>query len=431
MAHAAAARARRLRDRHRRAPLGARVRRDRVRARRARSGRTSCASIPRCMRPAEVDTLLADPTKAREQLGWSARTTLRASWCGIMVEADLEAQERASGRAARRGRARDEPRRARARHRRRRLHRLDARRAPARRGPRGGRARLASTPSIRSRTKRRNLRAALGIARASGSCEGDIRDPPALGARLRARRAATASCTWRRWRACARASSGPREYADVNVRGTAAVLEAGVRARAAARGVRVVVVGLRRARRRRAVPRDRRRSSGRSRPTRRPSARASCSRTPSTTRSGLARRLRAHLHRLRPAPAPGPRDAQVRRAHAARRADPGVRRRQEPARLHLRRRPGRRAGARARPRPRLRDPELRRRPHGHGARGGRGCSSRRSACGAQIEWQPRQTGDVSRTWADIGAARAALGYAPRVPLRGGHRALRRLAGGQA
>ena len=31
---------------------------------------------------------------------------------------------------------------------------------------------------------------------------------------------------------------------------------------------------------------------------------------------------------------------------------------------------------------------------------------------AKIDWLPRQTGDVSRTWADISAARAALGYAP-------------------
>jgi UDP-glucuronate 4-epimerase len=33
---------------------------------------------------------------------------------------------------------------------------------------------------------------------------------------------------------------------------------------------------------------------------------------------------------------------------------------------------------------------------------------------ARIDWLPRQTGDVSRTWADITAAREALGYAPRV-----------------
>jgi UDP-glucuronate 4-epimerase len=40
---------------------------------------------------------------------------------------------------------------------------------------------------------------------------------------------------------------------------------------------------------------------------------------------------------------------------------------------------------------------------------------------ARIDWQPAQTGDVSRTWADIGAARAALGYAPSVSFREGVR----------
>ena len=38
---------------------------------------------------------------------------------------------------------------------------------------------------------------------------------------------------------------------------------------------------------------------------------------------------------------------------------------------------------------------------------------------ARIDWQPRQTGDVSRTWADISAARAALGYAPATSLEDG------------
>ncbi|MDJ0786655.1 MAG: GDP-mannose 4,6-dehydratase [Myxococcota bacterium] len=52
---------------------------------------------PAFMRPAEVDTLLADPTKAREQLGWSSRTPF-AELVRIMVEADLEAQEASSGR---------------------------------------------------------------------------------------------------------------------------------------------------------------------------------------------------------------------------------------------------------------------------------------------------------------------------------------------
>jgi GDPmannose 4,6-dehydratase len=49
------------------------------------------------LRPAEVDTLLADPTKAREALGWSARTSF-AELVQLMVEADLEHQERQSGR---------------------------------------------------------------------------------------------------------------------------------------------------------------------------------------------------------------------------------------------------------------------------------------------------------------------------------------------
>lgn len=38
---------------------------------------------------------------------------------------------------------------------------------------------------------------------------------------------------------------------------------------------------------------------------------------------------------------------------------------------------------------------------------------------ARIEWLPRQTGDVSRTWADIGAARQLLGYEPRTSLEDG------------
>jgi GDPmannose 4,6-dehydratase len=49
------------------------------------------------IRPAEVDTLLADPTKAREELGWRARTPFE-DLVRIMVQADLEAQERVSGR---------------------------------------------------------------------------------------------------------------------------------------------------------------------------------------------------------------------------------------------------------------------------------------------------------------------------------------------
>ncbi|MGH7286608.1 MAG: GDP-mannose 4,6-dehydratase [Myxococcota bacterium] len=49
------------------------------------------------LRPAEVDTLLADPSKARRELGWQAETGFE-ELVRIMLEADLEAQERASGR---------------------------------------------------------------------------------------------------------------------------------------------------------------------------------------------------------------------------------------------------------------------------------------------------------------------------------------------
>jgi UDP-glucuronate 4-epimerase len=38
---------------------------------------------------------------------------------------------------------------------------------------------------------------------------------------------------------------------------------------------------------------------------------------------------------------------------------------------------------------------------------------------AVIEWLPRQTGDVSRTWADTSAARAKLGWDPRIGLEEG------------
>jgi GDPmannose 4,6-dehydratase len=52
---------------------------------------------PKLIRPAEVDTLLADPTKAREELGWHAQTSFE-EMTAIMVEADLKAQESGSGR---------------------------------------------------------------------------------------------------------------------------------------------------------------------------------------------------------------------------------------------------------------------------------------------------------------------------------------------
>ena len=60
---------------------------------------------PALIRPAEVDTLLADPTKAREELGWSARTSF-AELVSLMVDADLERQQRQTGARLARGAAR-------------------------------------------------------------------------------------------------------------------------------------------------------------------------------------------------------------------------------------------------------------------------------------------------------------------------------------
>jgi GDPmannose 4,6-dehydratase len=51
----------------------------------------------RYMRPAEVDLLLADPAKAERQLGWRARTSF-ADLVRVMVDADMEAQQKSSGR---------------------------------------------------------------------------------------------------------------------------------------------------------------------------------------------------------------------------------------------------------------------------------------------------------------------------------------------
>ncbi len=49
------------------------------------------------VRPADIDTLIADPRKARRDLSWEAKTSFGDLVRG-MVEADLEEEERASGR---------------------------------------------------------------------------------------------------------------------------------------------------------------------------------------------------------------------------------------------------------------------------------------------------------------------------------------------
>jgi GDPmannose 4,6-dehydratase len=48
---------------------------------------------PRYFRPAEVDTLLGDPTKARERLGWVPEITAQ-EMCAEMVAEDLKAAKR-------------------------------------------------------------------------------------------------------------------------------------------------------------------------------------------------------------------------------------------------------------------------------------------------------------------------------------------------
>src|SRR5208283_217238 len=57
----------------------------------------------RYMRPAEVDALCGDPSKARERLGWEPKVTFH-ELVKIMVEADLKAlEDELAGRAVRVG----------------------------------------------------------------------------------------------------------------------------------------------------------------------------------------------------------------------------------------------------------------------------------------------------------------------------------------
>jgi len=48
---------------------------------------------PRYFRPAEVETLLGDPTKAKNTLGWEPEITAR-EMCAEMVEEDLKSAKR-------------------------------------------------------------------------------------------------------------------------------------------------------------------------------------------------------------------------------------------------------------------------------------------------------------------------------------------------
>ena len=57
------------------------------------AGKCIVAVDPRYFRPTEVETLLGDPTKAREKLGWTPRTSF-AHLVAEMVSEDLKAAER-------------------------------------------------------------------------------------------------------------------------------------------------------------------------------------------------------------------------------------------------------------------------------------------------------------------------------------------------
>ncbi|MBS2127814.1 GDP-mannose 4,6-dehydratase [Burkholderia thailandensis] len=56
------------------------------------SGKTIVRINPKFYRPAEVDLLIGDPKKARDELGWAPATTLE-QLCQMMVEADIRRNE--------------------------------------------------------------------------------------------------------------------------------------------------------------------------------------------------------------------------------------------------------------------------------------------------------------------------------------------------
>lgn len=51
---------------------------------------------PRFMRPAEVDLLIGDSTKAREKLGWTPKVSFE-ELVSMMVASDLAEQKRFAG----------------------------------------------------------------------------------------------------------------------------------------------------------------------------------------------------------------------------------------------------------------------------------------------------------------------------------------------
>ena len=57
-----------------------------------RSGKVIVRISPKFYRPAEVDLLIGNPAKARDELGWAPQTTLE-QLCQMMVEADIRRNE--------------------------------------------------------------------------------------------------------------------------------------------------------------------------------------------------------------------------------------------------------------------------------------------------------------------------------------------------
>ena len=58
----------------------------------ASSGKTILKINPKFYRPAEVELLIGDATKAKENIGWEAKTTLE-ELCSLMVKADIKRNE--------------------------------------------------------------------------------------------------------------------------------------------------------------------------------------------------------------------------------------------------------------------------------------------------------------------------------------------------
>jgi GDPmannose 4,6-dehydratase len=54
----------------------------------AQTGKVLVRVSPKFYRPAEVELLIGDATKAKNELGWEPKTTLE-ELCQMMVEADL------------------------------------------------------------------------------------------------------------------------------------------------------------------------------------------------------------------------------------------------------------------------------------------------------------------------------------------------------